>query len=136
MNTFMDAKTLRDFINNEDLLFVLSKKEAEVILEYLKSNKSSLFPVYDVNGIGTLMMSVKDYPYEVKVTIDDVIDLALDIHYEKSHRLDVRMKKATGCHYKSLKSLKKALKKDKIILDALFARTVYGKGEKKGACFV
>ena len=136
MKTYMNAELLRNFINNEDLLFVLTKKESEVLLEYLKSEGTFLYSVTDKNGIGTLMMSVKNYPYDVKVVIDNVIDLALDIHYNKSHQLDVKMKKATGQLYKVLKTQKRALTKDKLILDALFARTIYGKKENKGACFV
>lgn len=124
---YMNPTLLKNWVNENDLLFTLTQREAEVLIEYLRAENNYLFS----EGF-KLRMYAEGYEHIVDMTIDNVIDLALDIHYEAVHNIEVKLRKATGLRYKHYKAQKAALCKDKMVLDGLFARTVYGK-KRKGA---
>lgn len=124
---YMNPTLLKSWVNENDLLFTLTQREAEVLIEYLRAENNYLFS----EGF-KLKMYAEGYEHIVDMSIDNVVDLALDIHYNLVHCIEVKMRKATGPRYKAYKAQKAALEKDKRVLDGLFARTVYAK-KRKGA---
>ena len=127
MYEFFSGAQLREFINNNDLLFVLQQKEAEILVEYLEVEKSYLF-----NEGFQLKMMAENYNCIVNLAIDEVIDLALDIIYELSHSIEIRIKKASNKkEYRVLQKQRSALFRDKAVLEGLFERTVYAGSAKE-----
>lgn len=125
---YFNGADLQDFINNEDLLFFINRKEANVLLEYLEVDGILIF----AEG-WQLKMKLPNYSNAINVSTDIIIDRALDIHYNIINKNEEKMRRASGHLYKVLKRQHIALLKDKAVLDNLFSRTIYGKMEKR--CF-
>ena len=124
---YFNGKELKEWVNNEDLLFVLTDKEANLIVEYLGYRGTQIY----ADGL-QLMMSISTYPVNVKVSIDEIIDEAMDIHYDIMNTYETKMINASGREYRKMRKDYNILKKHQAIFDHMFSRTMYG---KKVGCF-
>lgn len=125
---FFNGKELKEWVNNEDLLFMLTDKEANLIVEYLGYRGTQIY----AEGL-QLKMSISTYPVDVKVAIDEIIDEAMDIHYDIMNTCEAKMINSSGREYRKIKKDYNILKKHQSIFDHMFSRTMYGK--KKVGCF-
>ena len=124
---FFNGKDLKEWVNNEDLLFVLTDKDANLIVEYLGYRATKVY----AEGL-QLKMSISTYPVDVKVSIDEIIDEAMDIHYDIMNTYETKMINASGREYRKMRKDYNILKKHQVIFDHMFSRTMYG---KKVGCF-
>lgn len=114
---------LTDWLEEEDILFRLSLKEAEIILGYLggsgyslEAEKGSLLLCDDVNEI------------KEKTGIDDVVDMVCEANYELIEQTAAKISNAElGEDTREKEAYLASLIGDEAVLDSVFKRTRYQK---------
>ena len=115
------------FMDENDMLFHLTEKEAQVLLNYMEGHDFMLG-----HKEGRLFRGDLSYEQEkvrwLEDTIDDVVDFVNEQNYDLLKTVQAEMKNSNDfIDFTNKKSRFESLQEDYKILDALFDRTKYGR---------
>lgn len=114
---------LTAWLQEEDILFRLSLKEAEIILGYLEGSGYSLKV-----GDGTLFLCDDVNDTKEKTGIDDVVDLACEANYELIEQTATKISNAgLNEDTREEEAYLASLMGDETVLDSVFKQTRYQK---------
>lgn len=114
---------LTAWLEEEDILFRLSPKEAEIILGYLEGSGYSL-EAED----GTLFLCDDVNDTREKTEIDDIVDMACESNYELIEQTAAKISNAElGEDTREEEAYLASLMGDEAVLDSVFKQTRYQK---------
>lgn len=118
-----EAETLIEWLEEEDILFRLSKKEADLILGYLEGSGWSLEA-----EAGTLFLCDDVNDTKDRTDIDAVVDKVCEMNYELFEQTAMKLGQAE-IHEDTteMEAYLSSLAKDEEILDEIFKQTKYQK---------
>lgn len=125
--SFHTPERLKKFMEDYDLLLDIDNEQCRCLIENLKKEGMQLgaddgdskLKVFCNNGIETSIS---------EITIDDAIDIACDVAYDKVLEINQKLESVTGSENK-IKVLEDAVKrlKESAVLDKLYVQTIYFK---------
>lgn len=123
MDSKMKAEILIEWLAEEDILFRLSHKEAEMILGYLEGSGWSLEAEEGILFLCDNVNHTKE-----KTDIDAVVDKVCETNYELFEQAVMKLGR-TGIHEdtEEMEEYLSSLAKDEKVLDEIFKRTKYQK---------
>lgn len=114
---------LTAWLEEEDILFRLSLKEAEIILGYLEGSGYSLEAEK-----GSLLLCDDVNETRERTGIDDAVDMACEANYELIEQTAAKISHAgLGEDTREEETYLASLMRDEAVLDAVFKRTRYQK---------
>lgn len=115
--------TLREYLDDYDILFPLTGAEAEIVLEYIVNSGYTLES--DRQGqLYKVDMETGDY---VETDIDHVVDDACEQNYEKISDIKDYFKFCNQSERKNLYNSLKDFQSDEKVLNVVFNRTYFKK---------
>lgn len=118
-----NPEQLTAWLEEEDILFRLSIKEAKTILGYLEGSGYSLEA-----GDGTLFLCDDVNDTREKTGIDDIVDMACEANYELIEQTAAKISNAElGEDTREEEAYLASLMGDETVLDSVFKQTRYQK---------